>query len=170
MNDSVATASALLSSAILDAPAPDTTPAWGWSRLGELRQSPDFMDRAAKGDQDALNELAKVQKAIMNGVSVIPGAGVNAGTDAAVAAIERDKLAKEVVIDGLRRVADIPDAVADMIRNNTPVSREEKQRAAQEWDRLRSDVDWQRRYLSGDRDCRTQARLLDIIRAAPFAP
>jgi hypothetical protein len=79
----------------------------------------------------------------------------------------RAKLEREKVVDHLRSTADIPDPVADMIRNDTPVSAQERRLAEQERGKLMTDPDFVKQWLSGQRAARTRMTLVDVILARP---
>jgi hypothetical protein len=72
---------------------------------------------------------------------------------------------REQVIDHLRTAADIPDPVADMIRQDTPVSAQERHLAEQERGRLLADPEFVKAWLGGRREARTHMALVDVILA-----
>jgi hypothetical protein len=73
----------------------------------------------------------------------------------------------EQIVSRLRNTADIDDDVADMIRNNTPVSADERLMAEQERGRLMADPVFVKAWLSGRRAERTRVALVDVILARP---
>lgn len=102
------------------------------------------------------------------------GVGVNSaalGGDLAAQA-EGDRAARaaldsERVVDVLSRDAEIPDAVLDMVRNNTPVTAFERQKAEQERGRLMRDQIFVDKLQKGDREARSRWAILSIIMARP---
>jgi len=85
----------------------------------------------------------------------------------AAEADSRLQIAREQQLDAWSRTADIPPAVADMVRNNAPVSEHEKRLATAEKQRLFQDKDWIKRYLDGGRAERSRMAMISIILAAP---
>jgi hypothetical protein len=137
-----------------------------------MSREPAFLDRLRRGDVAARDELTKVERGVASGMSFhgSPDVLKGLGPDVVAAGEARAKVEAENTVDAFRRVADIPDGVADMIRNQSPVSREEKRLAALRWNNLSADQDWVARLFRGDRAARTEKVLLDLIAAAPLAP
>jgi hypothetical protein len=138
----------------------------------QLGSDPDFQDKLRRGDHGAIGRLREIEKAAMGGVNMIAGVGVDPraiGPHAEAAANAKQILEREGIVEAYRRVADIGEPIADMIRQNTAVTRAKKTAASQEWERLKSDSEWVQRWLNGNRECRTRKALLDIIKAAPLA-
>jgi hypothetical protein len=142
-----------------------------FERLAELRRDVRFQEDLARGTPEARAKVEELARAVTNG-SAIAGKGVDPaslGPGAAAAAAARDKLAIESTIDSMRNVVDISDDVANMIRNNTPVSAQEQKMAAQERSRLMNDPDFVKAYLGGNRAARQRMVLIDIITSRPTA-
>jgi hypothetical protein len=74
-----------------------------------------------------------------------------------------DPTSAEQAIDFLRERADIPENVADQIRNNEPVTFQERRLAEQMRAKLFRDKSWVQRYLDGDREAATQIALINVI-------
>jgi hypothetical protein len=153
-------------------PQAELTPAQGWSRLSELRADEAFKARVRSGDTAAIGELRAAESAIRGGVTYTAGAGVDLqalGQQAVDSAAANAALEKEHTINNFRLVADIPESVAQQIRESRPVTREERRQAEALWGRLSADEAWVQRWLKGDRECRTQATLISIIKGSPLA-
>jgi hypothetical protein len=143
-----------------------------WARRSELARDAAFQDRLRKGDGAARDELTKVAKGISSGMTFIGGPGVSLeslGQQAVEAAAAKQAFEREQNIDAIRKVADISDEVAQQVRERRPVTRAEKDRAAQRWNLLKKDQAWVTRLMSGDRAANTEKVLLDIIKASPLA-
>ncbi len=101
------------------------------------------------------------------------GQGVNPAALGDLAAqAEGDRAARaaldsERVVDTLRRDADIPDAVLDMVRTNAPVTAFERQKAEQERGRLMRDQTFLEKFNKGEREARSRWAILNIILARP---
>jgi hypothetical protein len=67
----------------------------------------------------------------------------------------------------LRRVADIPDDVAQQMRERKPISVAERQMAAQERRRLMADPQWVKTWLSGNRAARSRLAIVDFLLSLP---
>jgi hypothetical protein len=84
------------------------------------------------------------------------------GDRAAHAALEAER-----VVDTLRQTADIPDDVADMVRNNTPVSAAERTWAESQKRLLMRDQTFLERFNKGEREAVSRWTILAIILARP---
>lgn len=81
----------------------------------------------------------------------------------------RETVEREQIINSFRRVADIPDAVAEQIRQQTPITRAELKLAEQERAKLMADREFVKRLLSGERAARTRMALVNILLGSPVA-
>jgi hypothetical protein len=140
-------------------------------RLEALRRDPSFAARLERRDTDAVQESARLSQAISH-------IGLTAGNTVDPAAISkelveatsaREMLDRENVVTAMRRQADIPDDVAAIIRNRTPITRAEKEMADGEKRRLFADAEWVKQYMSGNRAARSRMAIINIIAAAPTA-
>jgi hypothetical protein len=152
-----------------DAPQPELSVSQAWSRRAELMRDPDFRARLDSHDPAARAESERLMRGIMKGHSFDFGANVNAaafgpGGEAALA--DREALAREQAVEHVRARADIPDAVLEQIRQGTPVTAREYQLAVEQRRRLFDDKGWVEKYLNGDRACRTQMTLCEVIIAS----
>jgi hypothetical protein len=147
------------------------TPAEAWARRSQMSRDPAFLDRLRRGDVAARDELSKIERGVAGGMSFhgSPDVLKGLGPDVVAAGEARARVEIENGIDAVRRVADIGNDVAEMVRNQTSVSAEEKRLASLRWDTLRADDEFVTRLFRGDRAARTQKTLIDIILAAPLA-
>ena len=129
------------------------TPEAAMARLEAMKSDKDFLAAFAKGDIKATAEHAELFR-------VIYGQADQPTQEAARAREQRSQL-----VNHYRTFAAINDDVAKMVVEDLPVSADERQRAEQEWQRLKSDPEWVRKWLSGDREARTQKTLIDVIMA-----
>jgi hypothetical protein len=77
--------------------------------------------------------------------------------------VPSDPASVEQAIDFLRERADIPEAVAQQLRDNRPVTMLERKLCEQMKGRLFADKAWVKRYLDGDRDAARQVAMINII-------
>jgi hypothetical protein len=153
-------------SALLGAKLPDidtaTVRAEGHAERQALLSDVKFREAFARGDPDAVTKmrsaLAKVQRYDFAG-NALPEDQQKA----------REFAEREGLIDAMKRVADINDDVANMIRNQTPVSAAERKLAEQEMARLKADREFCKKYFDGSRAERTRMTLLNVILSAPVA-
>jgi hypothetical protein len=145
------------SSAAATPPAP-LTPEQAQARLTQLKSDPDqasWREKFAKGDIAARDEFAKLHEAMYrpNG-------------DKPPAETAHEAAQREQFIDGLR-VYDVPQEVLQMVRDNTPVSAEERQLAEQRLHQWKSDKAWLTRWFSGDRQTAREFKILNVILGRP---
>jgi hypothetical protein len=137
-----------------------------WGRRAELMRDPDFKARLDRAEPAARGEMARVVEGITAGVTIIPGRGVDPakfGPQVAEAAQQRQALECERTLDALRRDADIPENVADMIRTGASVTRQERHLAEMEKQRLFKDSAWVQKYMAGDCAARSRMALVNVI-------
>jgi hypothetical protein len=130
-----------------------------YAKRGELLKDPQFRERYLKGGAEEQRQMREV----ISGMTRFDLENVN---DAAVA---RQAAERELAIDGLRRTADISDEVAQQIRDQSPVSRDEFKKAEQEKKRLMSDKEFVTKWLAGDRAARTRMALVSVILGSRIA-
>ena len=126
------------------------------ARLAAVKADPKWRDAFLKGDGKATGEHAALVRVIFAD-----------GGDPKIQAQAETFRQRESLVNYYRSRAAIPDAVADMVMNDTPVTAVEAERAEQEWQRLKADPAWVTKLMSGDREARTQKTLIDIIKARP---
>jgi hypothetical protein len=134
----------------------------------KLLADKDYVKDALSGDAKKANELAQLWQ-LERGEQPAASLPPETVADVAKQDLERAKLQRETVIDSIRKSAALPDDVADMIRNNTPVSATERHLAEQEKDRLIRDPEFRRKFLAGDREANTRFAVLGVILARPVA-
>jgi hypothetical protein len=137
-------------------PASSLTPEAAAARLDAIKADPAWREAFAKGDIKATGEHAELFRVIYSDAD-------GPTKEAAQARVERESL-----VNYYRSVAHISDDVAKMVVEDSPVSADERQRAELEWQRLKGDPEWVRKWLAGDRQARTQKTLIDIIMARPI--
>jgi hypothetical protein len=155
----VAAASAIVNPPPGPAPA-DMTREQALARHQQIMSDPamdDWRAEFVKGDTTKREELAALHRRIEQ----LDPENL-AGTQAARVALEREKF-----VDHVRNTADIPEPVADMIRNDTPVSAREHRMAEQERGRLLADPKFRTAWLAGERDAKTRLALVDAVLARP---
>lgn len=141
------------------------------TRLENLRHNADFVARLARGDTDARQQEAQLTQAIGH-VSLTVGNTVDPSAiskELIDATASREMLDRENVVTSMRRLADIPDDVAAVIRNRTPITRAEKAMAENRRQILFADAEWVKQYMSGNRAARSQMAIISIIKGAPTA-
>ncbi len=137
------------------------TRADAFARRTELLHDADFKERVEKKDPGALAELQRVHS------SITKVDFTNIGNEEQVKASEL--LDREQRLETWRRGADIPEPVAQQIREGRSVSREEYRLAEQEKKRLLADADFRRDYFSGNRAARTRMALVSIVLGSRIA-
>jgi hypothetical protein len=85
------------------------------------------------------------------------------------APLPSDPTSVETAIDHLRAHADIPEEVAQQLRDNKPVSIAEYRLAEQMKVKLFRDKAWVQRYLDDDRQAATEIALVNIILSSKVA-
>jgi hypothetical protein len=168
MTEAPAGASALFSPIPGSAPEGELTAAQAFARRSELVNDAEFKTKLDRGDPAARGEIEKISRGLAG--DLLLGSNINPaqfGPKAAEQHAAAGALAREKMIDGLRMTAAIDEGVADMIRNSTPVSKNERRMAQQEMSRLKADPDFVKAYLAGNRDARTRMTLCNIILTQP---
>jgi hypothetical protein len=131
------------------------TPETAAARLEAIKADPAWVSAFSKGDVKAAAEHAELWRVIYS----------TADQQTQAAAVAREQRVR--LVERLRSVADINDAVAKQVINDEAVSAQERQWAEERWQQLKSDTAWVKAWLSGDRNARTQKTLIDIVLARP---
>ncbi len=150
-------ASALLNSSASEQPEPSRADAF--ARRVELGHSEEFRARLEKGEPAAVEEVRRLN----SGITKFDVANIGEAAEA------REMLDREQRVERWRAHADIPDAIAEQIRQNTPVSRAEYRMAEQEKKRMLADADFRKEYFSGNRAARLRMALVSIILGSKIA-
>lgn len=153
-----------------DTSQPEMTVQQAWERRAQLMRDPDFKARVTANEPNARAEMVKIGKAIGGGVHFELGVGVDRnafGSELGAAIEQREALTREQAIEDLRGRAFIGDDVAQQIRDNRAVTREERHLAEQHKASLFANPDWVRRYYAGDPRANTELAPALIVLASP---
>jgi hypothetical protein len=126
------------------------------AEIARLKADPAFHQRLLKGEADALNIVAQLQRTLNSPTQVVIGGEPNP------AEIQQR-------LDSWTAFADLDPAVTEQIRNGTPVSQAEFKLAQQTKSRLMADREWVKRYLDGGMKERQQMSLVSIILSSQIA-
>lgn len=153
-------------------PAAPTTVAEAWAERARLLSDPEWRAAFEKGDPAKRVEMNRVMSSGTQwgfGETVnIADFGPKVAEQVAAQRAEQVAVIREQQIDDMRTRAAIPEDVAKMVREGSPVSAAEKRLAQEERDRLLNDADFVKRLRTGDSAAQSRWALLQIIRAAPL--
>jgi hypothetical protein len=151
-------ASALLGDTPAPAPVVETSAARAsaMAEISRLKADPAFHQRLLRGEGDALNMVAQLQRTLNSPTQVVIGGEPNP------AEIQQR-------LDSWTAFADLSPEVTEQLRNGAPVSQAEYKMAQQTKARLMSDKAWCARYLDGGMRERQQMSLISIILSSQIA-
>ena len=143
-------------SAVFNPPAPppasSLTREQAAAQIESLKADREWTDRYLKGGAAELKQMRELTQRVTTSTGDLA-----ADQDARLVAQREQQIAT------WQRTADLPPAVVDQLRNQSPVSRQEYDRASQEKARLMRDKEWTKKLLDGDREANTRWALVNII-------
>jgi hypothetical protein len=151
-------------SALLRNGAPSVVPtqtsaarATAMAEIARLKSDPAFHQRLLRGEGDALNIVAQLQRTLNSPTNVVIGGEPNP------AEIQQR-------LDAWSNYADLAPDVLEQVRSGGAVTKAEYDNAVRTKARFMADREWAKRYLDGGMRERQQMSLVSIILSSPIEP
>lgn len=136
---------------------PPLTAADARAKHAELLRDPSWKEAYLRGSPAHVAEARELFQKMVG------------GPDPQAQAVAREAAAVESKISAFLKVADLPEAVINQMRQQTPVTFEERQLAERALAHFKKDAEAVKKLYAGDRETRTRYTLLHIVIGSPVA-